>query len=159
MVRLLRLGRRGSRFEPGLPYLTNGNIAQWLEQHPYTVPVKGSSPFISTKKVSCPSGKGVLCKRIMHKFESCTDLIVFLWCNGSTSDFGSEDRGSSPCGKTDGFRSLLAIGLVYLYTAIAGRARCVLVKIFLYLNLFYLPKKEKPGSEDFQDFGNYMNYA
>jgi hypothetical protein len=28
--------------------MLNGNIAQWLEQHPYTVSVKGSSPFIST---------------------------------------------------------------------------------------------------------------
>jgi hypothetical protein len=27
--------------------------------------------------------------------------IIFLWCNGNTSDSGSDDRGSSPCRKTD----------------------------------------------------------
>ena len=85
------------------------------------MPVKGSSPFVSTNMVCCPSGKGVLCKRIMRKFESCTDLSIFLWCNGSTSDFGSEDRGSGPFSKTDGFRGRLIIDLVYFNTAAAGR--------------------------------------
>jgi hypothetical protein len=113
---------------PGYPTkCVMGNIAQWLEQHPYTVSVKGSSPFISIigelanmvyapdRKSGYPGSlpgfstingqlpewfKGVLCKRSVHKFESCTDLVIFLWCNGSTPDFGSEDRGSNPCRKT-----------------------------------------------------------
>ncbi len=36
-------------------------------------------------------------------FARGTDLRsanIFLWCNGNTSDSGSDDRGSSPCGKT-----------------------------------------------------------
>lgn len=32
----------------GIFCFRTGNIAQWLEQYSYTVPVKGSSPFIST---------------------------------------------------------------------------------------------------------------
>ncbi len=114
---------------PGYPTGDKGNIAQWWEQHPYTVPVKGSSPFISTliirrvskhgvcaglkirisgivtrvlryKRSVARDGKGAVCKTGLHWFESGTDLIIFLWCNGSTFDFGSKDRCSNLCRET-----------------------------------------------------------
>ena len=36
---------------------------------------------------------------------------IFLWCNGSTSDSGSEDRGSSPCRKTS--QPILSLTLLH----------------------------------------------
>jgi hypothetical protein len=58
-----------------------GNIAQWLEQHPYTVPVKGSSPFISTKwsvarVVRASSAKGL--------FTSSNLVLASLFSYGAT---------------------------------------------------------------------------
>ena len=42
-------------------------------------------------KVSCPNGKGFLCKRKVYKFESCTDLVLFF-ISITENSFGSQGR-------------------------------------------------------------------
>lgn len=43
-------------------------------------------------------------------------LIIFLWCNGNTSDSGSDDRGSSPCRKTQlGKHEFSSLAQFFLY--------------------------------------------
>ena len=71
-----------------------------LERHPYTVMVKGSSPFISTINGQLPELVRVSSAKGWFTSSSLVLTSIFLWCNGSTSDFGSEDRGSNPCRKT-----------------------------------------------------------
>ena len=44
--------------------------------------------------------KGVLCKSIIHQFESDRDLKITLSSNGRTSGFGPLNWGSSPWGVT-----------------------------------------------------------
>ena len=39
-------------------------------------------------------------------------ILISLWCNGSTSDSGSEDRGSNPCKRTKNLKFSFASGLL-----------------------------------------------
>ena len=42
------------------------------------------------------------CGSRVHQFESGTPTIMVPWCNGSTSDFLSENEGSTPLGTVSG---------------------------------------------------------
>ena len=44
--------------------------------------------------------KGVLCKSIIHQFESDRDLNITPSSNGRTNGFGPFNRGSNPWGVT-----------------------------------------------------------
>ena len=64
--------------------------------------VIGSSPLRSTMVVGCLElvmGTSLL-RAMVAGSSPVPATFIFLWCNGSTSDFGSEDRGSNPCRKT-----------------------------------------------------------
>ena len=42
------------------------------------------------------------CGSRVHQFESGTPTFMVPWCNGSTSDFLSENEGSTPLGTVSG---------------------------------------------------------
>lgn len=107
--------------------------------------IRDRYPGSPLNMAGCPSGEGILCKRMVHKFESCTGLLIFLWCNGSTFDFGSKDRGSNPCRKTWMFQKQPGLLCPLTSQVIAGRGRCD----FKDISLFYFSSNHQYAASQY----------
>ena len=56
----------------------NSPVAQWLEQKPYKFEIIGSIPIWTTHNVLlAKQTKAMVCKTIIHKFESYTELKFY----------------------------------------------------------------------------------
>lgn len=73
-------------------------VSSMAEQGTHNPLVVGSSPTRSTK-----CGYSLMAEQDDSQCLGAGSIPVsrsiFPWCNGSTADFGSAGRGSSPCGK------------------------------------------------------------
>lgn len=54
-------------------------------------------------------------------------MNIALWCNGSTTDFGSVGHGSSPCSATDSDIKVIIFLML---------KKCIILTVFLLLGLF-----------------------
>ena len=75
-----------------------------VEQHPFKVMVEGSSPSEVTEENLCGKLMRGRLSAVGRRGEA--DIVGSAkqnsfdnagWCNGSTSPFGGENRGSIPC--------------------------------------------------------------